>query len=148
MSPRASKRQESASKKRHAIGDLIECWHCAKTFVFTASMKQYRRYCDRNCYREASHDFDRIPYPMIWVNGKRVYLHRYIFAQAHPEITLTSHDLIHHIDENPFNRDISNLELIRADDETARAIHLAKHDYHRKPKPLKPIDPDLEDMPF
>lgn len=44
------------------------------------------------------------------VNGKRSLLHRVIYEEYH-NVILTNKDVIHHIDGNKENNDVSNLEL-------------------------------------
>jgi hypothetical protein len=67
--------------------------------------------------------FDKRPYPQMYYKGKLEYVHRVIYMQ-HTGETLTADDIIHHKDENPFNRDISNLEKLTGD---ARRRHLEIH---------------------
>jgi len=126
--------------------DFSNCEHCGNQYkVATVTGNSNRRYCGRDCYLEAKRAGSKNPYPKIYVNGKRVYLHRHIYAQAHPEIELTPEDIIHHKDENPFNREIDNLELIRGED--ARLKHLAEHNYHRgktgRKKDTSTYDPEF-----
>lgn len=114
--------------QRRRTGDLIECRNCGERFKFnTKTMRQSREFCRRDCYRELQRNFDGRPYPQIWHNGKREYLHRVIFLEANPGETLGPDDIVHHIDENPYNRDPSNLEK-----KSGRAAHLHAHDYHRR----------------
>jgi hypothetical protein len=105
---------------------VIKCEQCGIPFVRTHKMRPNRKFCGRDCYKLSCREFDRVPYPVIWHNGKREYLHRVIWMQNHPEETLGPDDIVHHIDENPFNREPANLEKI-----SGRAAHLHKHDYHR-----------------
>lgn len=133
---------------RQQIGDKIKCGQCGKTFVFTNKMKQGRRYCKRDCYKEASRKFDSRAYPEVWHEGKKVLLHRLIWQQANPEIELLPGDIVHHIDEDPFNRHPNNLERITGED--ARAQHFNKHGsnrHHAKTK-LKESDIDFSEFGF
>lgn len=99
--------------QRRRTGDLIQCQNCGELFKFdTDTMRQTRAFCRRDCYREAQRKFDSRPYPEIWHEGKKQLLHRVIWLQANPGETLGPDDIVHHIDENPFNRDPSNLEKI------------------------------------
>lgn len=88
--------------------------------------KPTRKFCTRECYRVSMRKFDSVPYPMIYFRGKREYLHRAIYMQATGE-TLTPNDIIHHVDEDPFNRAIENLEKVNGRDE-----HLRRHNFHRQ----------------
>lgn len=146
-------RKVEGNPPERKIGDKLTCEHCGKVFIYTRKMNRYRKHCDRKCYIEAYRaNLDKQPYPRIWYNGRKEYLHRVIFMQAHPEIELTPEDIIHHIDENPYNRDPSNLQLIRADDENARHKHLREHNFFRGRRKAKAVassdDPDLQDCPF
>ena len=71
-------------------------------------------------------NFDTVPYPRIWYKGKKEYLHRVVWMEANPDQTLTSDDVVHHKDENPFNREPSNLEKLEG-----RAAHLREHNFWR-----------------
>lgn len=105
---------------------VLDCQQCGLPFFRTCKDKKTRRFCSRDCYKIASRKLDQVPYPRIWFNGKREYLHRVIYIQATGE-SLSGNDIIHHIDENPFNRSPENLEKL-----TGRAAHLHKHNYHRR----------------
>lgn len=88
---------------------VIDCAQCGEAFEKTRKHRPTRKFCDRNCYRESMRNFESVPYPVIWHNGKREYLHRVIYMLATGE-TLTGDEIVHHKDENPFNRDPANLE--------------------------------------
>lgn len=108
---------------------IATCLFCEKEFEWTpythSSRKGGPKFCGRPCYRaDRQKDMDKTAYPMLWVDGRRVYLHRYIYEQHHG-VKLRSDQIIHHKDENPFNRAIENLELI--DGEEALREHLMKH---------------------
>lgn len=96
-------------------------------------------YCTHTCYSIHKLQKSKQPYPKIRVNGKRIYLHRYIY-EKHTGETLLPTDVIHHIDGNPFNRDISNLEKL-----DGQKAHLHKHDYHKK---SRIPDNYFDDFPF
>lgn len=90
--------------------------------------------------------FDDRAYPQIWHKGKRELLHRVIYMEATGE-TLTAADIIHHRDENPFNRHPSNLERLSGN--AARADHLAKHNFHRRGfKPPQECTTDFSEFGF
>jgi hypothetical protein len=60
---------------------------------------------------------------------RRYALHRYIMEQ-HLGRILTREEVVHHIDKNKSNNDISNLQLM-ANDKEHQALHLKQE--HRKP---------------
>lgn len=60
----------------------------------------------------------------IRINGKRVLLHRYLFNRF--IMPLKDTDIVHHIDDNRFNNNLTNLELCKN-----RAEHLKKHNYYK-----------------
>lgn len=53
-------------------------------------------------------------YPTIFVDGRNVLLHRYVWMQCHGKIPEGFQ--IHHKDKNRLNYSIDNLELIKASD--------------------------------
>jgi len=99
---------------------------CGLPFIRSNKDRKNRKYCSHNCYAIAKRINANVAYPRLRVNGKMIYLHRFIYEQLTGEV-LTANDVIHHIDGNPYNRDISNLEKLEG-----QAAHLHKHNYHRK----------------
>lgn len=65
-------------------------------------------------------------YIMIKVNGILYYEHRIIMEQ-HLGRKLKSTEIVHHIDGNPQNNDISNLELLNSQSEHAKMHGLGTH---------------------
>ena len=116
-----------------------KCSHCKQDLNGT----QNKAFCSRDCYKESRRDWSNVPYPRIWYKGKREYLHRVIWMEAHPEEELLATDVIHHKDENPFNRDIDNLEKVKDG-----AEHLARHNYYRHKRVKKEVYTYDEDVPF
>ena len=110
------------SKTKHKICAFAGC---RKMFALTRKDRRTRKFCSRDCYKNSMRRFDDIPYPMIWHNGKREYYHRVVYMIATGE-QLTSKDIIHHKDGNPFNRAPENLEKL-----DGKHAHLHKHNYHR-----------------
>jgi hypothetical protein len=62
----------------------------------------------------------RIYYPTKWIKGKQYRIHRLVM-EKYLKRKLTSQELVHHIDGNPNNNDIKNLEI------TTRAKHAKTH---------------------
>jgi HNH endonuclease len=62
--------------------------------------------------------------------GKKEYLHRYLVEQLIRP--LKKGEIVHHKDENKFNNEIENLEIVES-----REVHLFLHDYYRKGKHLQ-----------
>jgi len=121
-----------------AAAKQIVCQQCGTRFAKTAKCKPYRKYCSRECYRQASRRLTDVAYPQIWHNGRREYLHRVIYMQTTGEI-LTPNDIIHHRDGDPFNRDPANLQKING-----RLEHLREHNFHRgRSKPAPTYDEDF-----
>lgn len=58
-------------------------------------------------------------YPAIFLNGKNVELHRFVWTEHYGEIPKNC--VIHHKDENKLNWNISNLECLSRND------HVRKH---------------------
>lgn len=50
-------------------------------------------------------------YLMLWFNGKTIRIHRFIYENYH-NIKLTPKQFINHIDHNPLNNKIDNLNLV------------------------------------
>ena len=73
-----------------------------------------------NRYPESEHRSDRVYFKRS-ITGGTVFLHRQIWLDAHGEIPKGMH--IHHIDGNPLNNDISNLECLTAKD------HISEHEW-------------------
>jgi hypothetical protein len=96
------------------------------------------KFCSKECYGQYKREQANVPYPRIRVNGKRVYLHRYIYEQMTGE-TLKPSDIIHHKDENPYNRNFENLEKL-----TDQGEHLRRHNYHRGRRAAQTWQPDDE----
>lgn len=59
-------------------------------------------------------------YKTIQVNGKQVRLHRFIMEE-HIGRTLSSNEIVHHINEDKFDNRLENLEIL------TRSEHLKKH---------------------
>src|SRR5574343_887846 len=59
-------------------------------------------------------------YPTISINGRRIAVHRYLAEQILGR-PLASHEIIHHLDGNKMNNELSNLILI------SRSGHVKLH---------------------
>jgi hypothetical protein len=67
-------------------------------------------------------------------NGRRIALHR-VIVEEHLGRPLTSNEVVHHIDHDPLNNDISNLQVM------TRAEHCI---YHLRNMPATPWTEDEE----
>jgi len=76
----------------------------------------------------------------IRINGKRVYLHRYLFNRY--IMPLKDTDIVHHIDGNKFNNALTNLELCQNQSE-----HLQAHGYYKNERCIK-ITEDFSEFGF
>lgn len=107
-------------------------------------------YCSRSCRAK---DFPSVKLAgqgknrkRIRINGKREYEYRVIYAKHHGltlGVDLTSDMIIHHIDENPFNNSIENLELLTGD---AAKEHIRKHEIwkHRASGKIEKVFDDMD----
>ena len=59
-------------------------------------------------------------YKTIYLNGKSIYYHRWLYEQ-HYNITIPDGYIVHHIDEDIHNNDISNLQMM------TRSEHVQLH---------------------
>jgi hypothetical protein len=69
-------------------------------------------------------------YKTVWINGKQIRTHRYVM-ESYLGRKLKSNEIVHHKDENIFNNDISNLEIV------SRSQHLKMHPEVREKSILK-----------
>jgi HNH endonuclease len=60
------------------------------------------------CYRQGAKPYRR---PTVYVGGKQLLVSR-VVMQVHLGRKLLSTELVHHKDENPFNNDVSNLQVV------------------------------------
>jgi hypothetical protein len=101
---------------------------CGLLFMRSCKDRPNRRFCSRDCYRLAMRKYETVAYPQIWHNGKLEYLHRVIYCEANNlKIEDIKDAIIHHKDENAFNRHPDNLEKLEG-----RAAHLHVHNYHKR----------------
>lgn len=98
------------------------CPECGKEFYqYPSRIKQGVKRCSTECKakhqsRENNPSWKRgytlnNGYKMIWVDGKKVYEHRYVMEQ-HIGRKLKRGEEIHHIDKNRMNNSIENLMLL------------------------------------
>lgn len=94
------------------------------------------RYCSKQCYRLGSRVESGVEVDGLWFaqgGGNRYYwhkwpdkrvvsLHRYVWEKHNGPVPAGHH--VHHIDHDPANNDISNLELVAAKQHSRE--HLAK----------------------
>ena len=119
----------------------IKCKTCCKQFEVTQSLAR-RKYCSIQCYRDnRKHKLINNGYVIVKKNDSWIYQHRYVFAK-HIGRELLSKEVIHHIDHDPLNNDIDNLELLSIVDHVRRH-HLGLKDdskYVTKQCPICDVD--------
>lgn len=112
------------------------CLYCNKQlseWIYPSGGRRTRnkyKYCSRECsylFRRGKHKTDHSKqaknHTRIRVNGKRVYLHRYL-VNKHIRLLLEG-EIVHHKDDNKFNNTIDNLQIL-----SGRSAHL--HIHYRK----------------
>ncbi|MGQ0592704.1 MAG: HNH endonuclease [Gammaproteobacteria bacterium] len=94
------------------------CYHCRKAFrIIKNSRLGLKQFCSRACYLAhntsiARGTIDREGYRLISINGKQVREHRHVVEQ-HTGRKLPRRKLVHHIDGNTLNNEISNLRVMK-----------------------------------
>lgn len=113
----------SASRKQPQVRN---CLQCGKEFVFSSKHKD-KKFCDVNCACSYKREKKRIAtmgangYKTVWfADGSGEPEHRYIIEQAIGR-KLGRDEVVHHIDGNRANNDISNLAVM------TRGEHSALH---------------------
>jgi uncharacterized Zn-finger protein len=98
------------------------CENCNKEFIVRPSeVKRGGRFCSNKC-RAAfmvgpmnpcwkGGSIDKGGYKIIYVNGKQIRQHRYIVEQ-YLKRPLTEKEIVHHIDGDPANNNIENLQVM------------------------------------
>lgn len=90
----------------------------------------------------------RTGYRDIWVNGKLTLEHRHVMSE-HLGRALRSDEVVHHLDGNPINNDISNLQLMNQSDHIALHQELGQTQYGKrftKPPIAKPRAVDMDHL--
>ena len=101
------------------------CEQCGSIFSVSPSRINLKFYCSQTCYTKSQQKPPRLPYKTIIINGVRQLEHRYLIEQ-HLQRKLTSKEHVHHIDGNPTNNQLTNLEVLDI------AEHAKRHGQARK----------------
>jgi endogenous inhibitor of DNA gyrase (YacG/DUF329 family) len=115
---------------------IKECVECKSTFYIKASHKDKRKTCSRRCgsiqhgkkisgeqhpgWKEVKKKSNVFLYRRITISGFKQYEHRYIMEQ-HLGRKLGCNEVVHHINGNPVDNRLENLELM------TRSEHMALH---------------------
>jgi len=101
-----------AEAKRNKV--TMVCKHCGIKFKISPSHVAQGGgiYCGRKCYAAARRTgfLAKNGYMKIGINGKKVYEHRLVMAEALGR-DLTADEVVHHIDGDRLNNAIENLQL-------------------------------------
>lgn len=105
---------------------VYTCKICGSEFTQTYNLNHHKQeFCSRHCARSQPRgSFGTVTlngYIAIFVDGKRMYQHRYVMEQ-HLGRKLLRSEVVHHMDGNKQNNDISNLELVEN-----CAVHMTMH---------------------
>lgn len=110
-----------ALKFRHRDKIILSiCPHCKKEFRKYPDGKAVRKYCSMNCYNKIrgvnlpSYDYpikEKKRYKMKKIKGTQMYLHRWVMEQYLGR-KLTRKEVVHHINGDPHDNRIENLQLM------------------------------------
>lgn len=110
------------------------CESCGVMFARRANEALWqffeRCFCSKSCARRARNtkSDDQLGsntrYRRVKINGKGTQLHRRII-ESHLGRPLLANEMVHHIDGNGLNNDISNLQIVTPKEHSR--IHLQKH---------------------
>lgn len=128
-----------AKKPRPRRGITLNCIVCKKEFYVPQyrAKKQCTKYCSRSCLAKKHlapyvkiHGFKKVGQPIhtykeINVNGRRIKEHRYIMEQ-HLGKKLTRNDHVHHINGNPHDNRIENLEVLSNSEHQKKELSFRK----------------------
>lgn len=113
---------------RPRLFQIVPCQICDSPVKSLPSRQ--RKFCSSTCagighrgsnnYRFKSGSIDGCGYRVIYVDGKKILEHRHVM-QSHLGRPLRRDEIVHHVDENKLNNDISNLQLLD------RASHALLH---------------------
>lgn len=109
-----SERCSGCSKKANRSRITLTCDHCGRLFQRAPNGVRDKNYCSRQCGNESR----RTPggaisaggYRLLYIDGKKIYEHRYVMEQ-HLGRPLTTDDVVHHINGDRLDNRIENLEL-------------------------------------
>lgn len=79
----------------------------------------------------------RVKRKAVRINGKKIEMNQYVYMTYHKLKEIPKGFVIHHIDENPSNDDISNLRIMRKEDHNFLHQMLDKERYKTKLAVLK-----------
>ena len=103
---------------------FISCPTCKKEFRKYAKDGVARKHCSMKCYdQQRSVNLPKYEYPkkdkknykIKKIDGKQILYHRWIM-EKHLGRKLTRSEVIHHIDGDPHNNNIENLQLLTQSD--------------------------------
>lgn len=98
--------------QEHSTTPLV-CPQCGKSFHVPPSHRAKRTHCSRACYDTAKSGrawVSRGGYRFIWVDGREVQEHRWVWEQANGPIPPGYE--VHHRNDNKLDNRIENLELL------------------------------------
>lgn len=97
----------------------IHCHECKTPILISPSRLGRTKFCNKDCYSKAQKTPKRLPYKRISINGIRVHEHRYIMEVFMKRKLLPS-EHVHHINGDPLDNRIENLELLSISEHTRR----------------------------
>ena len=116
-----------------AAGLTKPCAQCGVQFKVQLSKLNIRFYCGRRCASQALRSLTpRLAYVTISANGRQVYEHRHIMERVLGR-PLTRKEHVHHINGNPTDNRIENLELLSASEHQRKTgLHLQESRRQRR----------------